>query len=105
MAFSGSSSTENLRKQATIFDPASIYEALHKIEQEAEEERKRKERAEQNRIDRMECPVCKSNDKTRHNIVKDNGILGPGYESHVVMTYYECNTCGVHYSDINRKKA
>ena len=104
MAFSGSS-TENLRRQATIVDPASIYESFHKLEQEAEEDARRKERAEFDRIDRMECPVCHSNGKTRHNIVKDNGILGPGYESHVVMTYYVCNDCGVHYSDLKKKKA
>lgn len=105
MAITGSTTTEELRKQATIIDPASIYEAFRKMEEREEEERQRKERAEQNRIDRMECPVCHSNDKTRHNIVKDNGVFGPGYESHVVMTYYVCNDCGVHYSDLKKKKA
>jgi hypothetical protein len=104
MAFSGSS-TDSIRSQATIVDPASIYESLHQIEQQEEEERRRMERAEFDRIDRMVCPVCHSNGKTRHNIVKDNGVFGPGYESHVVMTYYVCDDCGVHYSDLKKKKA
>jgi len=105
MAFSGGTAYDKLDKQTTIIEPAAIYESFRRLEEQAKEERRHKEKVEQNRIDRMECPVCHSKDKTRLNIVKDNGILGPGFESHVVMTYYVCNDCGVHYSDLKKKKA
>jgi transposase-like protein len=104
MAITGFTTTENLRRQATIIDPVAIHEAFLKMQKGEEEEAAHKAMVEKNRIDQMECPVCKSNDKSKNNLIKDNGVFGPGFESHVVLTYYVCNDCGVHYSDLNKKK-
>jgi C4-type Zn-finger protein len=87
----------------TAFDSSGIDEELRGIDKRIAEEVRLAKITEQNRIEQMECPVCKSNDKTRNNLVKDNGVFGPGCESHVVLTYYVCNDCGVHYSDLKKK--
>lgn len=67
------------------------------------EEQRKKEDMEKNRIASIACPVCKSNLKKRFIQSESNGILGPGYHSHTINDYYICQSCGVHYSDLNGK--
>jgi C4-type Zn-finger protein len=94
---------DELFENATTVDIVKVHQEIQKQLEEQEKENKRKELAEFKRIDQMECPVCKSNDKARHRLMNDNGIMGPGYSSHVILEFYICNTCGVHYSDLKKK--
>ena len=71
----------------------------------AEQERKRKEREqEEERINKIECPVCKSTDKIHRIKRKSNGIMGPGHSSWVTDDYLVCRSCGIHYDDISKLK-
>lgn len=88
----------------TTVDWATINEELRGIDKKIAEEQRVAQIAEQQRIDQMVCPICKSNNKFRHMLTENNGIFGPGYSSHVILDFYICNDCGVHYSDLNKKK-
>lgn len=54
------------------------------------------------RVEAMECPCCKSTAKHRHHRTENNGIIGPGYHSRTIDDYYICQSCGVHYTDLNK---
>lgn len=56
------------------------------------------------RIEKLECPACKSKKKKYHCERNSNGIYGPGHHSFITNEYYICENCGVHYSDINKKE-
>jgi len=72
---------------------------------EEEEERKRKEEElEQERINNIECPVCKSTDKIQRIKRKSNGVMGPGFSSWVTDDYLVCRDCGIHYDDVSKLK-
>jgi len=72
-----------------------------------EEEQKRKikeEEQENERINKIECPVCKTTDKIHHIKRESNGIMGSGFSSWVTDEYLICKGCGIHYSDISKLK-
>ena len=70
-----------------------------------EQEIKRKEgEQEKERVNSIECPVCKSTDKIHHIKRDSNGIIGPGRSSWIVDEYLICKICGVHYNDIEKFK-
>jgi len=72
---------------------------------EEEEERKRTEEAlEQERIDKINCPVCKSTNKIQRIKRKSNGIMGPGHSSWITDEYLVCRDCGIHYDDVSKLK-
>lgn len=72
---------------------------------EEEQERERKEREqEEERINKIECPICKSTDKIHHIKRNNNGIIGHGYSSWVTEEYLICKGCGIHYDDISKFK-
>jgi DNA-directed RNA polymerase subunit RPC12/RpoP len=64
----------------------------------------KQEETEAKRLENIECPLCKSKNKKHINIRKNNGIIGPGYHSSSIIDFYLCLDCGIHYSDINKKK-
>jgi hypothetical protein len=71
----------------------------------AEQERKRKEREqEEERINKIECPVCKSTDKIQRIKRKSNGIYGHGSSSWITDDYLVCRSCGIHYDDVSKLK-
>ena len=81
----------------------SNWYANRKKQELAEQERKRKEREqEEERINKIECPVCKSTDKIHHIKRNSNGIIGPGHSSWITDEYLICKGCGIHYSDIKK---
>lgn len=63
-------------------------------------------REEEQRILDMECPVCKETHKNNIIITQRNGpvIYGGRNPDSKVSDYYVCMGCGIHYSDINKKK-
>ena len=72
---------------------------------EDEQELKRKEREqEEERINNIECPICKSTDKIHHIKRNSNGIMGPGHSSWVTDDYLVCRSCGIHYDDVSKLK-
>lgn len=90
--------------QGIPIDMSNFWENRKKQEQE-EQERKRKEKEqEEERINKIECPVCKSIDKIHHIKRNDNGIIGSGHSSWVVEEYLICKGCGIHYCDIEKLK-
>lgn len=50
------------------------------------------------------CPACKSTDTKLVEKRKSNGILGPGYSSWVVDSYYSCKNCGVRFDEVNKNE-
>lgn len=50
------------------------------------------------------CPSCKSSKTERREIRKDNGVMGSGYSSWVVDSWYSCKDCGVRFDLINKNK-
>ena len=88
----------------TPIDMRSVYKSMEES-RKRDEERKRIEREnEENRINNIQCPLCKSTDKIKHFKRESNGIMGPGFESRITDEYLICKSCGVHYSDINKMK-
>ena len=70
-----------------------------------EQERKRTEETlEQERIDKINCPVCKSINKIQRIKRKSNGIMGPGHSSWITDDYLVCRRCGIHYDDVTKLK-
>ena len=59
---------------------------------------------EEERINKIECPVCKSTDKIQRIKRKTNGIIGPGHSSWVTDDYLVCRSCGIHYDDVSKLK-
>jgi len=83
----------------------SNWYANRKKQELAEQERKRKEEEqEEERINKIECPVCKSTDKIQRIKRKSNGIMGPGHSSWVTDDYLVCRSCGIHYDDVSKLK-
>jgi len=92
------------RTEGTPIDMSNFW-TNRKKQELAEQERKQKEREEEKeRINKIECPVCKSTDKIHHIKRNSNGIMGPGHSSWVVEEYLICKGCGIHYSDTSKLK-
>ena len=68
--------------------------------QEETEAKARKD--EQNRINKIKCPVCQSTSKGLHSNGHDNNIYGPGYHYTETDSYYVCQKCGIMYKDLNK---
>lgn len=92
------------QSEGTPIDMSNFW--INRKKQELDEqERKQKERKqEEERINNIECPICKSTDKIHHIKRNSNGIMGPGHSSWVTEEYLICKSCGVHYSDISKFK-
>jgi len=65
---------------------------------------KDEEKEEQERIDKLKCPSCKSTDKEHIIKSNSNGIIGPGYHSWLIDEYFVCNNCGIMFKDISKRK-
>lgn len=57
---------------------------------------------EKERFKKLKCPVCKSESKKEVCHSESNGVIGPGYHSHVIFEYLICEDCGVMYKDLNK---
>ena len=81
-------------------DMSGWYER-RQLQEEGERNRKIEEqRLEKERIDNIQCPLCKSTDKIHHIKRESNGIYGPGHSSWITENYLICKDCGVHYNDL-----
>ena len=99
--------TKRVKLERTEGAPVDLsnWYANRKKQELAEQERKRKEREqEEERINKIECPVCKSTDKIQRIKRKSNGIYGPGSASWITDDYLVCRNCGIHYDDISKLK-
>lgn len=94
---------EFLSKHAKPVNMNSLYEETQKRLEILQNQWDKMYKEEQDRINDMECPLCKSKDK--NHIVKyvSNGVFGPGYHSKVTDDYYVCNSCGIHFSDLKAR--
>ncbi len=59
---------------------------------------------EEERIEKLCCPICKTSNKKRFITADSNGIMGPGYNSIITNDYFICQSCGIHFSDLNKKE-
>lgn len=50
------------------------------------------------------CPSCKGSNVEVKEIRDDNGVLGPGYFSWIVDSYYRCIDCGTRFDDVNNNE-
>lgn len=92
------------RTEGTPIDMSLVHINMKKRE-EAELERKRLEREEEEkRINSIKCPLCTSTNKINHVKRGSNGIYGPGHSSWITEEYLICKDCGVHYSDLYKIK-
>ena len=60
--------------------------------------------AKKERVEKLNCPACKSIKKSCYRKYESNGVMGPGGYSKIVEEYYICQNCGIHYSDLNKKE-
>jgi len=44
-----------------------------------------------------DCPACKSKDTYLYERRENNGIMGPGFSSWVIDSYWVCNECETHF--------
>ena len=92
------------RTEGTPIDMSNFW-TNRKKQELAEQEIKRKEKEqEEERINKIECPVCKSTDKIQRIKRKSNGIMGPGHSSWITDDYLVCRSCGIHYDDVSKLK-
>ena len=76
-----------------------------KAREEEDLERYKKEiKEEELRIEKLSCPVCLNSKKRRFKTAESNGVMGPGYHSRITNDYFICETCGIHFSDLNKKE-
>ena len=99
------SEIEKLRKKGILGKPVDLdpnwYSNHLKAEAEVKEKARKKE---EERIEKLCCPLCGSTKKL--HIVKSgsNDIIGPGYRSWIVDEYYVCEKCGIMFRDITTLK-
>jgi hypothetical protein len=44
------------------------------------------------------CPACQSEDTYLREHRENNGILGPGFKTWVINSYWVCDDCGIHFT-------
>jgi len=49
------------------------------------------------------CPSCDDTDTYLYERYENNGVIGPGYSSWVVESYWICNECGIHFNPKEKK--
>jgi hypothetical protein len=101
----GLSPTERkLKEKGLKWEPVELdpnwYE---KMQEETRQAEMKALKEEEERIEKMSCPSCKSTDKDHIVKSEDNGIYGPGFCSWVIDEYYVCKKCGTMYKDLNKK--
>ena len=80
------------------------FEELKKQEEQENIIYKENLQKEAKRLEDLCCPLCKSKDKYRNIVSDSNGIMGSGYRSHTLLDHFICNSCGIHYSDIDKEE-
>lgn len=88
---------------ASIIDMTDHYKRKEEDLKVAQAAWEKAHAAENTRILRLKCPVCKSSKKERSTHNTSNGIMGPGFSSTKIFDHYVCQGCGVHYSDIKKR--
>lgn len=84
-------------------DMTKVYEESKKQYEKSLERYKKDKAAEEKRIEKLTCPNCKSKDKKHILKYESNGIMGPGSRSWTTDDYYICQSCGIHFTDLNKK--
>jgi C4-type Zn-finger protein len=51
------------------------------------------------------CPSCKGHNVNKKETRRNNGIIGPGYRSWVVDSWYSCLDCGTRFDLVNTNKS
>lgn len=59
---------------------------------------------EKDKILKPNCPSCNGTNIIKKEIRDDNGIIGPGYESWVVDSWYSCKDCGTRFDVVDEIK-
>jgi uncharacterized protein YbaR (Trm112 family) len=96
-----------IKRDLTKIESIDWSNFLENQKKQKEEELKIKqeeENKEKKRIEKIKCPVCKSIEKAHYVKRKNNGIIGPGFNSWVKEEYLICQNCGIHYSDLKKNK-
>lgn len=94
---------DEILKNSKFIDPSEYHKKRDEA-RKAEEERYSKDLKDENlRVENMECPLCRSTEKERRVSSISNGVMGPGYNSRKIADHYICMSCGIHYSDLNKK--
>lgn len=96
--------TEINKRNWTPIDMNKYYEEQHKEYLEDVLRYEKEIIQEKQRIEKLECPACKSKEKKHHCEGNSNGVYGPGHYSTITNEYYICEKCGIHYSDLNKKE-
>lgn len=73
-----------------------------KIEREKKEKEEKAIKEEEDRINAIKCPSCKSTNKQLNEKRDSNGIIGYGYQSWVVDAYFVCKECGTMFKDLKK---
>lgn len=50
------------------------------------------------------CPACESEDTYLYERRENNGVMGPGYSSWVIESYWACDDCGIHFTPKEKTK-
>jgi transposase-like protein len=88
----------------TVIDYSKVFEEKKAREEEDLERYKKEVKEEELRIEKLSCPVCSNSKKRRFITAESNGVMGPGYHSRITNDYFICETCGIHFSDLNKKE-
>jgi C4-type Zn-finger protein len=96
---------ENNEKEKDNKDSAPVDFMSRLFDNERENEKRKRDEMqfEIDRVNAIECPLCKSKDKTHYCRRDNNGVLGPGFASWILEEYFICKECGIHYSDIKKQ--
>jgi transposase-like protein len=91
------------RSNFKLLDVGDFHGRLMKRERLEQEAKLKKEQEENERINKIKCPICKSTNKHHHKKYQNNGIMGPGAASWITEEYLVCLNCGIHFSDLKNK--
>jgi transposase-like protein len=85
-------------------DMSKVYKNQEKQEAQDLIRYKKEIAKEEKRLEKLNCPACKSINKLHYCKRDSNGIIGPGSRSWLIEEYYICKDCGIHFSDLHKKE-
>jgi len=78
------------------------YDWYEKAKEENRKDEQIAHKKEEERIEKLKCPLCTSPDKKRIIKSENNGILGPSYHSWAIDEYFVCKKCGTMFKDVTK---
>lgn len=97
----------NLKKLLKFIDDVSTKEINYQqlfadFEEKKEKKLAEHKKLEEIRINKIQCPSCKDNNKEHIVKTDNNGVFGPGYSSWIIDEYYVCKSCGTMFKDLTK---